>query len=284
MFQAMIFVFCTCTIVSACRASAVAATEFCPADLTHLESASSDREATTYHYQLQALAPRVVDGTIIADTDAGWFTWVQQPVQLTRTTYMSASWSVKYWFHVAESPELTVVFPQAVAIRHVWVATARSRDDRFFNWDARGLVPCEPPDFAKSRTPESDKVTRSPQAGDETPGPAPPPANAVAAVAPFSPPSCAKPFVSAIVADAVQPEFPAILADQGISGVSISVIAIALDGHGKLIDAWVWASSGYPPMDDAALKAARRSKYTGATSYCLPVSAMYLFRADFEPR
>ncbi|HVR46675.1 MAG TPA: energy transducer TonB [Candidatus Binatia bacterium] len=264
--------------------SANAATEFCPANVTHLESTSPDREATTYHYQLQALAPRVVDGTFIADTDAGWFTWVQQAVQLTRTTYMSASWSLKYWFHVAESPELTVVFPQAVAIRHFWVATARSQGDRFFDWDSRGVVTCEPPDFAKSKHPENVKVTRSPQAGDETPAPAPPPANAVVGVAPFPPPSCVQPFISATVTDAVQPDFPAILVDQGLSGVAISIIAIALDEHGKLVDAWVWASSGCPPMDDAALKAARRSKYTGATSYCLPVSATYLFRADFEPR
>jgi hypothetical protein len=279
-----IFVFCACAMAAACRASASAATEFCPANLNGIKTASPDTgDATVYHYTLQALARRVVEGTIIADTDAGWFTWLQQPVQLTRTTYLNESPSVKYWTHIAESPELTVVFPQSVGIRHAWVATARTRGDQLFNWDAHGDVTCEPLDFAPSKY-RAATQTRTTAAGDETPAPAPPPANAVAATAPFQPTSCAKPFVSATVTDAVQPDFPPILVDQGFNSVAISEIAVAVDPRGKLVDAWVWASSGYPPIDEAALKAARRSKYTGATSYCLPVSGTYLFRADFEPR
>lgn len=98
-----IFVFSACALVAACQTSATAATEFCPADLYRIKPVSADSGAATgYHYTLQALARRVVEGTIIADTDAGWFTWIQQPVQLTRTTYLNESWSVKYWTHIAE--------------------------------------------------------------------------------------------------------------------------------------------------------------------------------------
>jgi hypothetical protein len=234
-----------------------------------------------YYYYLQALASRVVEGTIVADTDAGWFTWIQAPVQLTRTTYTSSSPEVKYSWHVAESPELSVIFPAPVAIRHVWVATARTSGDPFFGWDAHGTVSCEPMDYATGNYPNKSTVRRTPQTGDETPAPAPPAAKAVTSAPPFPPTSCTKPFVSATVTRAVQPEFPNIVRDEGFGGDAIAEVAIALDAQGKLVDAWMWARTGYDPLDQAALKAARRSSYSGAISYCRPVSGMYLFRADF---
>lgn len=199
-------------MVAACHALAAAATEFCPAQLQYTGSASPSRNATTYRYAIQALASRVAEGTIIADTDAGWFTWTQQPVQLTRTTY-------------------TTTFTYT--------------------------------------------------SGDETPAPAPPPVNAAASAPPFPPPSCAKPFVSATVTDPKQPDFPRIVMDEGFGGLASSEIAVAVGPAGKLVDAWVWAGSGYSALDNAALRAARQSKYSGAISYCRPIAAMYLFRADF---
>jgi len=203
-------------------------------------------------------------------------------VTLTRTTYMSASRTVKTWFHAAESSELTVLFPQPVTIRHAWVIAARTRGDLYFNWDPRGTVPCEPPDFAQPGYPVTMRTERSPQPGDETPAPAPPAANAVASAAPFPTPTCPKPFINATVTDAIQPDFPEIVRSEGFSGLAVSEIAVALDPNGKLLDAWVWAKSGYPALDDAALKAARRSRYSGAVSYCGAVHGTYLFRADFQ--
>jgi hypothetical protein len=273
-------VFCVGAIVAACSAWADAATEFCPASLAQIYS-TSPGDATVQYYRLQALASRVVEGTIIADTDAGWFTWRQQPVQLTRATYVSISPSIKFWFRKAVSPEMTVVFPEPVSIRRVWVATAQTHGDHFFGWDAQGMVTCEPPDFARAKYPDVTRTQRAPAAGDETPAPAPPPVNAVASAPPFSAISCAQPFVSATLTDPVQPNFPAILGDQGFSGVAVSEIAVAVGPDGKLVDAWVWANSGYPQIDAAALVAARKSKYKGATSYCRPVNGTYLFRADF---
>jgi len=273
--------FCACALMWASRGSAVAATEFCPAKIDRIYAKASEPAATAYSYYLQALASRVVEGIVVADTDSGWFTWVQQPVKLSRTTYVSTSPSLTYWFHAAESPELTVIFPQAVTIRHAWVATARTHGDEFFNWDARGAVTCEPPDFARSKYRNSTRNERKPQAGDETPAPAPPPATAVASAAPFPPAVCPEPFVAATVTHPVQPDFPSIVESEGFGGTAISEIAVALDPTGKLIDSWIWAKSGYPALDEAALKAARRSKYTGATSYCRPVDETYLFRADF---
>jgi hypothetical protein len=279
-----VFAFCMAALVMVCRASATAATEFCPARLTNIGTKSSGGDATMQYYRLQALTGRVVEGTIVADTDAGWFMWTQQPVQLARTTFTSVSPAVKYSFRVAESPELTVVFPQAVSVRHAWITTAQTHGDQIFDWDAHGTVTCEPPaDFAASKYPNKTTTTRTPQAGDETPAPAPPPAKAEASGAPFPPANCAQPFVNATVTLPVQPDFPELVRNEGFSGVAISIIAVAVDPQGKLVDAWIWAKTGYPAIDEAALKAAQQSKYSGATSYCRPVSGTYLFRADFRP-
>jgi Gram-negative bacterial TonB protein C-terminal len=287
-----VFGFCAVALVTACRVSATAATEFCPARLVDIGTKSSDRGAARQHYQLEAFSGRVVEGTIVADTDAGWFTWTQQPVQLTRTTYTSLSvghgfdpsW-MKVTFHEADSPELTVVFPKPVTVRHAWMTKVRTQGDRIFNWDAQGTVTCEPPDFAPSKflNAGTATITRTPQPGDEAPAQPPPPANAVASAAPFTIASCAQPFVVAAVPGAMQPQFPAMLSDQGVSGTAVSLIAVAVDSHGKLIDAWIWGTSGYPAMDDEAIKAARHSSYTGAISYCRPVGGTYLFQAEFGP-
>lgn len=131
-----------------------------------------------------------------------------------------------------------MVFPQPVTIRHAWIAAARAHGDQFFNWDAHGLVTCEPPDFAPSKYPAGGTQTRTPRAGDETPAPAPPPANAVASTAPFPQASCAQPFLSARVTDAIRPDFPRMLLDQGFNGVAVSEIAVAVDPRRKFVDAW----------------------------------------------
>jgi hypothetical protein len=288
-----LFIFCIAALVTVCRAPATAATEFCPARLIHIGTKSSDRAAATQYYQLEAFTGRVVEGTIIADTDAGWFTWTQQPVRLTRTTYTSVSVgrrefdppSMKVSFHEADSAELTVVFPRPVAVRHAWMTTARTHGDQIFNWDAQGMVTCEPPDFARPKYPilGTTTTTRTPQAGDETPAPAPQPAVAVASTPPFPAANCAQPFVSAAVTDIPQLDFPEILQGQVIGDAATSLVAVAVDSHGKLIDAWIWGTSGYPAMDDEAIRTARRSTYIGATSYCRPANGTYLFQADFGP-
>jgi TonB family protein len=233
------------------------------------------------YYDLRALGPRTIEGTILADTDAGWFTWDQPAVELTRMTYTAIMPDYKTQFVVAESPELSVRFPKPVTIRRAWVATATARGDAQFGWDARGKVTCDPPDFAPDSSLRSVFTKRTPQAGDPTPAPAPPMASALQASPPFPDTSCAQPFVAATVTDPVRPEFPSIVRDEGFSGRAVSVVYVAIDPHGNLADAWVFASSGYRALDNATLSAARRSKYAAPTSYCRAVSGTYLFKAVF---
>jgi TonB family protein len=240
-------------------------------------------DATLHYYHLQALGPRSVEGTITADTDHGWFTWVQQPVQLTRMTFTATAPSYTVRYLTADSPELDVAFPVMVNIRRAWLATAEANGDAYFGWDAHGTVVCTPSDFAPVNSRSRVVTKRTPQDGDPTPGPAPPTAVATATAAPFPEATCAHPFVAATVSHAVQPDFPAILRDQAVSQAATAVVYVAVDSAGKLADAWIYASSGYVAMDKAALSAARRSSYVAPISYCRAVSGTYLFQADFLP-
>jgi hypothetical protein len=261
-----------------CGSAARAATEFCPAQLIGADSKSA---ASEHYYRLRALGPRVVEGTIVADTDRGWFSWDQKAVQLTRITYTRSEPGLEAMFVVAESPELGVLFPQSVDVRRAWVAAATTRADAY--WDARGKTACGPPDFTESSSADGSKVTRTPQSDDPTPAPAPPAATARVIPAPIPLRSCVQPFVAAAVTKSVTPDFPDSVKREGFSAPATSIIFVAVDASGTLADAWVFASSGYPALDDAAIRAARQSTYTAPVSYCHAVSGTYLFRADFMP-
>ena len=62
-----------------------------------------------------------------------------------------------------------------------------------------------------------------------------------------------------------------------------SLIEVAVGDNDSLIDAWIYASSGWAAADLSALRAARASKYATAVSYCRRVRGYYLFRVDFFP-
>ena len=220
---------------------------------------------------------------MVAETDQGWFTWSQPAVQLSRATYTTTNDQTKDRWVIAESPELTVMFPKAFTIQHAWITAARTHGDAYFGWDARGSVTCAPPDFVSQSTSLPWKVERTPQAGDPTPAPAPPPAIAVAAAQPLPAPSCEHPFTAAIVSKPVQPVFPKIVKDEGMAQSAAAMVYVVINPNGKVADAWIFASSGYPLLDQSALDAAKHSSYIAPTSYCQAISGTYLFKADFQP-
>ena len=183
----------------------------------------------------------------------------------------------------AESPELSVTFPEGVNIVRAWVAVAQTQGDRIFGWDARGEIVCDPADFGP-RPPTKDSVRRAPAATDPTPAPAPASAVATQIASPFPNATCQHPFVAATVINAVSPVFPDIVRDEGFSAPAISEVYVAIDRSGAVQDAWLFGTSGYPELDRAAVAAAKKSSYKSAVSYCRPVTGLYLFRANFLPR
>ncbi len=244
----------------------------------------SSGPAAVQYYFLRALGPRVVEGTMVADTDRGWFTWSQSAVALTRATYTSTHATFRTRWVVADSPQMVVQFPEPVSVRHAWVTTAQTHGEANFNWDSFGEVACDPPPFgAPAGAKELGSTNRDQAAGDPTPAPAPPPAFAAPTSPPFPIPTCDHPFVAATVTKVVQPDYPQSMKEDAWNVTGISEVYVAIDPHGNLTDAWIFASSGYVEFDREAIRAARHSKYSPAVSYCRPVSGTYVFRADFGP-
>ncbi len=273
-------------------AKADAMTEFCPATVERIETtAGSDVPAAQYSYALNAKTARsIADASIIADTDHGWYKWSVADIPLPITTESVTTGNKTYQHSFAQSSRLQVVFPDALLIRHAWIASARANYESVASWEKVGETACEVPTYnnrgvrtAELARPQSRKATPSPQPPGRESSAAPAGvARAVPTSMPFDSIDCDVPFRQATVTAAEHPDFPASLRDSGISATVL--IAVAVDEQGNLTDASLYASSGFPPFDSAGLRAARMSSYSGPISYCQKVRGEYLFNATFQPR
>jgi TonB family protein len=85
--------------------------------------------------------------------------------------------------------------------------------------------------------------------------------------------------VPASISNAAPAELPTIAAEQNITG--IAAVRIDIDAAGRLTKSSVLASSGNRWIDQAALRAARTSRYSAETRDCAPVGGAYAFVVDF---
>jgi TonB family protein len=100
---------------------------------------------------------------------------------------------------------------------------------------------------------------------------------------PLSPPSVAASVtckaVPASISNAALADLPAIAAEQNITGTT--AVRIDLDAAGRLTKSSVLASSGNRWIDQAALRAARFSRYSAEVRDCAPVGGAYAYIVDF---
>ena len=289
-----------CAVLAAfvsCCAAARAETEFCPGRVAAVEaSAGAGVPSTEYSYVLDAKTARTVDdAAIVADTDHGWYRWsiANVPLQMTSdaASHQGPAGMVNYTYKFAQSTRQLVAFPEALLVRHAWITSARSDDENVIGWGKRGEFACEVPTFA-NRGIGTAELAR-PQSRKATPSPAPAGAalsaladgavRAVPTSMPFDSIDCDTPFREVRVTDAVTPEYPPLLRGNVSEQASV-LVDIAADEQGHLIDASVFAASGYPAFDSAGLRSARLSSYSGAISYCQKVRGEYIFTATFQPR
>ena len=94
--------------------------------------------------------------------------------------------------------------------------------------------------------------------------------------------ACAEPNRDATITKVQQPDYPQSAKPLGLGPVSVQ-IEVTVDASGNLDRVRVYKSSGNQAIDDAALAAASRSKYSPRIVNCQAVTGYYLFRADFEP-
>jgi TonB family protein len=91
--------------------------------------------------------------------------------------------------------------------------------------------------------------------------------------------TCASPDIPASIAGYAYFEMPSIAAAQGVSG-SASV-KIELAPNGSLVSNNLYASSGNPWLDAAALRSARLTHFTSELRGCRHVGGSYLYTVDY---
>jgi TonB family protein len=91
--------------------------------------------------------------------------------------------------------------------------------------------------------------------------------------------NCGTPFAPAAITAAAPADLPEIAAGQHVDGVS--EVRIVLDRSGRLAEQSVLASSGNSWLDQAALLAARQSRYRAEVRDCAPVGGTYALVVDF---
>ena len=91
--------------------------------------------------------------------------------------------------------------------------------------------------------------------------------------------TCHSRDIDAAISEPNLPVLPTIAAEQGATGTTL--VKIRIGATGSLLSSTVFATSGNPHIDRAALVAARASRYTPAVHECAVTAASYLLRVDF---
>lgn len=274
-------VFLTTLVVAASR-PAQAITEFCPAEIYRAAPVRTTvGAADLWAYTLWAWGPRTVSGTILAQTDLGWFVFPFNGVVLAGQTVQYESPYVTFSRNEFESAPLYVRFPGPARIERWWVSTAWARGDVAFGWGAKGQVGCLPgPGVAVGQSSGAHSPRRTTPLHDLSVPPAPGTlvSLASATLPPLGATACATPFTDARVVRTASLQYP-----HGYEGVTTEVtVAVAIDRNGNLADAWLFYASGLRDFDDEAISVARGSTYAAGTSLCQAAPGLYLFVADFH--
>ena len=151
-------------------------------------------------------------------------------------------------------------------MRHAWVEHAQTSRETVFGLDARGNATCSVSDFGDDDPYKAPSVPATLPAGSLV-------VAAALTDARFTP-TCVAPFAKSSVADVPRMEPP-----QEFSGSmnGTTVVAVAIDNTGKVLDAWPISSSGNIKWDMTATIGLRDAKYQPPLTYCLPVAATLYF-------
>ncbi|HEY9181341.1 MAG TPA: TonB family protein [Candidatus Baltobacteraceae bacterium] len=289
--RAIVTAILSATCFFALHGAASAMAEFCPAHLTY-EAVAPDSPnpppAQLYGFDLSALTSRTLTSATLAfDTTAGWYT-VAVPSTALSAKVRHYTGNLSFAERDYVSPKMYVRFPQAVAVSHAWVYSAAATGDGF-GWEQKGGVICPPPPQAsseQSRHFRNHKAMSVDPKDDDRLSDAPEHSSVLLAAQPskaLAHADCAEPFREATVLDQVTPHYPEAMRGDLAVGMTAVGVVVAITADGRVLDAWVRASSGYAAFDNEALSAARRSTYQGGRAYCQAVPGSYMFDVFFNP-
>lgn len=167
---------------------------------------------------------------------------------------------------------IAVHFTKPVTVRSAWIKAIGDDDGH--------AASCYPLAVGTTRhkTAEEDERARSDikaiphlsfLAGDGTPF--------------ITPDGCTQPFVDASAYDVVTPNVPfdGQMALR-MAGEVTTLVRVDLAQDGELVNATVLRSSGIPPLDAAAVAAAKSTKYHPKKVNCIPFASTYTFRSSFS--
>jgi TonB family protein len=91
--------------------------------------------------------------------------------------------------------------------------------------------------------------------------------------------SCSQPYAPPRAILPVQPE--ALPAARAVHATGTTIVRVDLDETSTVVGSAVVRSSGYAPLDRAALAAAQKSSYRTESFACRPVASTYQFTVTF---
>lgn len=93
------------------------------------------------------------------------------------------------------------------------------------------------------------------------------------------PRSCTQPYAAARALQPVQPDLPA--GARAIHATGTATVRVDLDESSVVVGVEVTRSSGYAPLDRAAIAAAMKSSFKTETFACRPIASSYAFTVSF---
>lgn len=252
-----------------------AAAEFCPAGIV---GGFAPAGGSTYAFVLGAISSRSVSGRLRVETSNGWYSAAFAGVALKPLAKQYTDTGASFSHDDYLSDPVAVRFPKPVTIRYAYVSQAAASGDALLDWDKQGLVSCSPTGMTPLQAGDPKAMTSQPVRLDA----ASPPAIAASPIdAPFAA-GCDDPFEDVRAAQLARVTYPRILNTDTALPTGTSVVSVAVDAHGSLVDAWLWETSGTPILDQAVLDAAKATTYLPARAFCVDVPGYYLLRAVFR--
>lgn len=257
-------------LVATLRAKAAA--EFCPATLV---SPPSALDASTIRFRLGAISPRAVSGTVEIQTKSGWYAanFTTLPFKPLVQAYRDQGMSFTHEDYITD--DIVVKLPDATTVQYAYVSQAEAYGDTFMNWDRFGSVTCSPTPF-------------SPRDKSNPSRPMPPlsahPIQLVAVpIVPQTFPTCADPFEDVTLLRAGPFSYPAMYGHDEPTArpIGTTVVVVAVDRDGSIVDTWVWESAGTPLLDQSVLAEAKKSTFKPGKAFCENVPGFFVLRSIF---
>lgn len=220
-----------------------------------------------YEFQLAAMSERTVTGMVRLKTPQGWYNAPFSAVKLHEKPKQAVSEANLYMLNGYISDPVYLQLPGDVPVSYGYVSQASTSGETEFGWDSKGTMVCDP--VAQMG---SVPVT----------GISPPPAQSAVVAAhaidsPFSD-ACTRSLGKVAVKEAPPLRLPSMFqgGDTALQA-NPTIVAVAVDASGGVVDDWVWQPSGTLALDDAAVNEARHTTYGPAQAFCKNVPGFYLF-------